>query len=244
MNKLNLFCLPFAGGNKYSYRGYVKHSPPNLNIIPVELPGRGARFKEPLLKDAHAMANDVLKQIEPLLGEPYAIYGHSMGTLIGYLLTKKIISKLFPKPKFLVFTGSGGPSVRQTEPVRYLLPKDKFIQKVRELGGCPEEILQDENMMIFFEPILRADFQVVETYQYTASPPFDIPINVMIGLGEKVNYEQAMAWKNESTARVEVRQFPGKHFFIFDYEREITEIISNITFKLYNDEESTRLSKA
>jgi surfactin synthase thioesterase subunit len=244
MNKLNVFCLPFAGGNKYSYRGYVRHAAPNLNIIPIELPGRGSRFKEQLLTSADEMANDVLNQLEPQLNEPYAIYGHSMGTVIGYLVTRKIIERNLPRPRFLVMTGSGGPSVDYNEPVRYLLPKNEFIQKVRELGGCPEEILQDENMMLFFEPILRADFQVVETFDYTELPPFDIPITVMVGLNEKATYNDALAWKKETTGKVEVRQFPGKHFFIFDYEKEIVEIINNLSTKHCNNEESTRLFKA
>jgi surfactin synthase thioesterase subunit len=244
MNKINLFCLPFAGGNKYSYRGYAAQAPSNINMISFELPGRGSRFKEKLITDSSVMADDVLQQMKPLLNQPYAIYGHSMGTLIGYLVTKKIIASGLPKPKFLVFTGAGGPSVVFDEPIRYILPRNEFIQKVRELGGCPEEILQDENMMLFFEPILRADFQIVETYQYTKTEPFDIPVTVMIGLGEKATYEDALAWKKETTGKVDVRQFPGKHFFIFDFEKEIIEIISSIISKMHQNEESARLSQA
>jgi surfactin synthase thioesterase subunit len=244
MKKINLFCLPFAGGSKYSYRGYARYASDDLNVIPIELPGRGTRFKDALLKDAHKMAEDVLNQIRPLLNKPYAIYGHSMGTLIGYLLTRRILEEGLPQPGYLVFTGCGGPSVKYDEPIRYLLPRDEFLAKIRELGGCPEEILQDENMMLFFEPILRSDFQVVETFEYKKEEPFDIPILVMIGLNEKATYEQALAWQEETTAAVEVRQFPGKHFFIFDFEWEIMKAISKLNNKIYKDEKATSLSKA
>jgi surfactin synthase thioesterase subunit len=59
MTTLNLFCLPFAGGNKYSYRGYGERAPSFLNIVTLEYPGRGARLKEPLLSNIKDLVNDM-----------------------------------------------------------------------------------------------------------------------------------------------------------------------------------------
>lgn len=226
MNKVKLYCLPFAGGSRYSYNGYIKSAPSNVVVTPVELPGRGMRYNEQLLADADRMADDVFEQIRSDLNSPYAIYGHSMGTLLGYLLTKRIVEADLPKPLHLFFSGRGGPSVKYDEPPRYGLPKAEFVTKLRELGGSPDEVLADDSLIEFFEPILRADFQAVETFNYVASEPFDIPITVMIGTNEKTNYEQALAWKKETTADVTVRQFPGKHFFIFQFEKEILKLIA------------------
>ncbi len=84
MNKMNMICLPFAGGNVYSYQGYEKLAPASLNVIPLELPGRGARIREKLLKNLDEMVDDVFKQAKPYLNQkPYMIYGHSMGTFWG-----------------------------------------------------------------------------------------------------------------------------------------------------------------
>jgi surfactin synthase thioesterase subunit len=226
MSKVKLFCLPFAGGSRYSYNGYVKSAPSNLLVVPVELPGRGLRFNEELLVSAHTMVDDLFQQISGDLNQPYAIYGHSMGTLLGYLLTKRILKEKLRKPQHLFFSGRGGPSVKYDEPPRYALPKSEFVKKLRELGGSPDEVLEDDGLIDFFEPILRADFKAVETFEYEASEPFDIPITVMIGTNEKTNYEQAMAWKKETVSEVTVRQFPGKHFFIFQFEKEVIKIIS------------------
>jgi surfactin synthase thioesterase subunit len=227
MTKINLFCLPFAGGSKYSYRGYTEIAPQFLNIIPIEIPGRGSRFKENLLTDIDKMVDDVFNQISDRLSHPYAIYGHSMGSLIGYLLTKKIIKENLNQPLHLFFTGCVGPSVRNKETKRHLLPKDQFLQKIKELGGSPDEILNEPELMGFFEPILRADFQAVETYEYEEPIAFNIPIDIVIGIEERATYEGALAWQKETTYPVEIRQFPGKHFFIFEYEHEIIKIISS-----------------
>src|SRR5687768_2395386 len=105
MDIINVYCLPFAGGNRYSYQGYVKVAPPFLNIIPIELPGRGSRIKENLVPDLDLMVDDVYAQIKGDLDQPYAIYGHSMGGLLTYLLTKKIRENGHPAPLHLFLTG-------------------------------------------------------------------------------------------------------------------------------------------
>lgn len=229
MEKTNLFLLPFAGGSVYSYRGFAGYAPPHLNLIPVELPGRGTRMREPLLTDIYRMADDVYAQVAGRLHEPYAIYGHSMGSLLGYLLVKRLLAAGRPAPEHLFFTGCAGPSCEAYlgDKAKHNLPKAQFIQKLQELGGSPDEVLQTPALFDFFEPIIRADFRATDTYRYQETTPFDIPVTVAIGLQERATHAQALLWQRETTQPVEVRQFPGKHFFIFDYERQLVEIISN-----------------
>jgi surfactin synthase thioesterase subunit len=229
MNRINLICLPFVGGSKYSYRGYVNCAPDNIDVIPVELPGRGTRYKEPLLKNVHLMIDDIFSQVKEKLSSPYIIYGHSMGTLLGYLLTKLIVKKGLPQPECLFFTGCSGPSFRNDEPPTHLLPREELFEKIKSMEGSPDEILNDIDLMIFFEPIIRADFQAIETYVYQNSDPFTIPITVITGIEEKITREQVETWQLETTKPVEIFQLPGKHFFIFQHEEKIMNLIANKT---------------
>ncbi len=227
-NEINLFCLPFAGGSKYSYHSYKELAPPLLNLIPLELPGRGMRIRQALLTDIHLMVDDLFAQMQPHLNKPYAIYGHSMGTFLGYLLTKRIVeANVYNKPLHLFFTGCRAPSVASRESKRHVMPKAQFIEKLKEYGGSPDEILNDKDLTDFFEPIIRADFRGIENYTYQETEPFDIPITVMIGLDEPVTHEDASAWQKETSLPVEVHQFPGKHFFIFQNQAKIINIIAN-----------------
>ena len=227
-SSVNLFCLPYAGGSAYSYKGFLKSSPNFLEIFFLELSGRGIRAKEPLLKSLDHMVDDLMLQIKPKVAEPYAIYGHSMGALLGYLLTKRMIEAGNPAPLHLFFTGCTGPSVNDIDRGRHLLPQDQFIQKLRELNGSPEEILSDPILMAYFEPIIRSDFEAVDNYEYEESEPFsDLPITIINGLNEKATYEHGMAWQKETTEKIDFRQFPGKHFFIYEYQHELMKIITN-----------------
>lgn len=226
-NEINLFCLPFAGGSRYSYHSYKELSPPFLNFIPLELPGRGTRIRQALLTDINLMVDDLFSQMQPLLDKPYAIYGHSMGTFLGYLIAKRIVdTNLYNKPLHLFFTGCRAPSVASRDTKRHLMPKAQFIEKLKEYGGSPDEILNDKDLTDFFEPIIRADFRGIENYIYQETEPFDIPITVMIGLDEPVTREDAEAWQKETSVPIEVHQFPGKHFFIFENQENIVKIMA------------------
>jgi surfactin synthase thioesterase subunit len=228
MDHLNIFCLPFAGGSSYSYKGFQDlFLPSNLKIKPIELPGRGRRMNESLLFSIDEMADDVWKSISGSIHEPYAIYGHSMGTLIGYELTKKIIKYDAPKPIHLFFSGAGGPSVRNNEEQLHRLPRKEFINAIRKFGGSTDEILKEDSIMDVFEPILRADFVATENFEYKQAALFDIPITCLIGLQERTTKDDAMAWKKETTGALEVIEYPGNHFFIFEHLREIFAVFQD-----------------
>lgn len=223
--KFNLFCFPFAGGSVYSYTKYTSVAPRNVHLIPLELPGRGKRIIEPLLTDIHTMADDLYNVIKPRLNEPYAFYGHSMGTVLAYLITKRLISEGMNTPAYLFMSGRFGPSAKDPDPCNHNLPQKEFRAKLKEIGGSPDEFLADDTLMDFFDPILRADFRAIEEYKYEPSEPLDIPIVVMVGKEEKMTPEQAMAWQQETTKPIDLRWFSGKHFFILDYPAEIMRII-------------------
>jgi surfactin synthase thioesterase subunit len=228
---MNLFCLPFAGASKYSYNGFVTCAPKNIKVIPIDLPGRGSRLGECLLSDINLMVNDIFDQIRPLLSLPYAIYGHSMGSLAGYLLTKTILSHQLQKPSHLFFSGCIAPSIRKTPVINSSLPSDLFKKRLKEYGGIPDEVLLNDDLMKFFEPILRADFKAVESFKYQETIPFNIPIDVFLGTEENASYEDGLAWQYETQAEVNVRKFSGNHFFIFGNEKEIMHIIASRIFR-------------
>jgi surfactin synthase thioesterase subunit len=227
--KVKLLCFPFAGGSKYSYNLYARATPRSVQIIPVEYPGRGARFKETLMTDIKQIVEDCFQRIKEYTSERYAIYGHSMGSVVAYLLTKKIIEHELPPPVHLFVSGRGGPSFVDAMPARSLLAKDKFIEALKVLGGSPEEVLNDDGLMNFFEPIFRADFRALETYQYEDTEPLNIPITLMSGTEEYLTKDHINAWQRETTFPIDFKLFPGNHFFIFNHAAEIMKIITQRT---------------
>ena len=91
---------------------------------------------------------------------------------------------------------------------------------------CPPQVLESEELMEVFEPVLRADFEANDTFEYRKEAPFDIPITVMIGTEEETTREEAFKWQEETMQKIVFTEFPGGHFFIFDHLPELSRIMS------------------
>ena len=234
MDEIFLICLPFAGGNKYSYREYAENSPSFLKLITLEYPGRGGRLKEPLVTDVNHLVDDLYHQIKSAIGhKKYALYGHSMGGLLASLLAQRIAVENNPLPILVFITGTTGPAARlvNNEVKKHLLSKADFLNEIKNLQGMPDEILENKDLLDYFEPILRADFEVCENYIYREFKPLPIPYTVITGYNEKMPAEEIQLWQKETEIPVDFMQLPGSHFFIFKNSKLIVDIISK---KLYN----------
>lgn len=233
--KITLYCLPFAGGNSYSYRAFQEHSEltQSFNLVPIELPGRGRRIREPLLADIELLADDITQQLLTFdLTQPYAIYGHSMGALLGYLVAKRLLKKQLPIPQHLFLTGCAAPRFVTQISAKSDLPEQEFTEMLRELGGCPPEILNEPQLLDFFAPVLRADFKAVEVYNYQEDTPFEIEMTVLTGDQDtETPSSYIAAWQQETTKPIFTQVFNGDHFFIFNYLDEIASIFKQqLTF--------------
>ncbi|WP_103866074.1 thioesterase II family protein [Aquimarina sp. I32.4] len=216
-NETTIIALPFAGGNKYSYNMFEKLIPFNYKWETIELAGRGTRIREALISDMKVLVEDVYEQMESKIKTGnYIIYGHSMGALLGYLLTNKIIELGCKPPKFLFFTGRGGPSESEEKNISNY-DSASFWEEVQKMGGLPDDILNNDELLGFFEPILRADFKAIEGYHYQPkNTTFNLPIYIRIGDKEKISEQELMAWQNESKLPINTLIVPGNHFFILD----------------------------
>ena len=222
-----LFCLPFAGSSAYSYRALQSYTDDSLRITAIDLPGRGRRFCEPLLSNLNAMADDAFNQIRQRLdGGAYALYGHSMGAWIAYLLVKRILRDGYPLPRHLFVSGRPSPSVPGKEKDWHRLPRTDFLKILKRFGGTPSEVIGNQELMELFEPVLRADFQALADYTYEKSEPLDVPMTVLWGRDENVTRAEALGWQEQTTKDFALLEFSGGHFFIFQHAAEIVGIFS------------------
>ena len=224
---ITLLCLPYAGANAYTYRKFREHHDERIAIRAFDLPGHGKFLRKAPLTSIADMADYLFEQVRNLLGQPYAIYGHSMGTLIAYALSQKIRQANLPMPAHLFLSGRQGPAIGATQKDWHLLPQQKFIDKVKTYGGLPDLIAQEKELMDLFVPILKADFQAVSGYRYDErEEPLDVPVTVLMGLEEDYTFEEALDWQRITSRKLIAKQFPGNHFFIFEHLPEIGRIIS------------------
>ena len=229
MPETRLFCLPFAGGSAYAYNVFRDHLPASLELLPIELPGHGRRMRDPLLSDTAAMTADILAQIQRHgLDQPYAVYAHSMGGLLAYLLAHRLRAEGLPAPRHLLISGCSAPPLLVKESKKSHLPKPRFVKMLEELGGCPPEILANRELLDLFEPVLRADFKAVEDYVYQQpQAPLDLPLTLLYGDRDaEASRATISPWQAETTRPIALHEFSGDHFFIFEHVQAVCKIIA------------------
>ena len=212
---MRLFCFPYAGGSASVFRTWPDELPPAIEFYAIELPSRGKRIREPPITRMEPLVRGIAGAIEPLLDKPFCFFGHSMGALTSFELARLLRREGRPQPSHLFVSGSAAPQIEDTFRVKFDLPEPEFLDVLRRLNGTPSEVLENEELLQLMLPMLRADFELLQTYEYTEEPPFSFPITAFGGLQDKeVSREDLEAWRVQTTATFILRNFAGDHFFL------------------------------
>ena len=226
-DSVTLFCIPFAGGNAYSYRPLEQHMHQGIKVLPLELPGRGRRANEVRVTCMKAMALDLMACMRPSLDRPFALFGHSMGALAAYLVVSQLTEEQLPLPTHLFISAKSPPHRISRVAKWHTLPLEEFKLRLAELGGSPAELLDDRELMDYFAPIIRDDMKAVAEYQHQLVSPLDVPITVMIGTADSITRAEALEWSDMTTSGCRVLQYAGGHFFLFDHLDDICALIQS-----------------
>ncbi len=228
---LRLFCFPYAGGGTLSYRPWPKLLP-EIEVCPILLPGRERRLAESALTDFTALVAAIHSAILPYLDKPFAFFGHSMGGLLAFELTRKLrqLEVEQHQPLHLFISGCRAAQLPDPEPLMHSLPDDAFLEELRRFNGTPEAVLANSELMALLLPTIRADFTAIRTYRYSPQPPLSCPITVFGGLQDgTVTYDQLTAWQSQTQADFSLHMLPGDHFFLDSAQ---LLLIQSITAKL------------
>lgn len=212
---VRLFCMPYAGGGATIFRSWAKELHEDIELCPIHLPGRDERMGEPLMRRVEPMAGAIAEAIMPLLDRPYALLGYSMGSLVAFEVARALRRRGAPSPARLFACARRAPHSTRRVPAIHHLDDAAFIEAVQTFNGLPEALLQNEELLAIFLPIMRADFEVLDHYVYTPEPPLDCPISVFGGDPDPtVHAGDLAAWGELTTAGARVTHFPGGHFFL------------------------------
>jgi surfactin synthase thioesterase subunit len=221
-----LFMLPFGGGNETSYAKFESYLDSSITMVNGEAPGKGRRIKEPLLKNIYLIAEEYYRQFKPLIKEPYAIYGHSMGAYLTHIITQRIREDNLPLPKHLFLTSKIAPS-RNYNKKRSVMTNEQFITHLKELKGMPDAVLNNEELLQIFLPVIRTDFDAIDNYKYIAQRPYPVDMTVICGSNENVPDDQLTDWQKETSGEFHFSRWEGDHFWIFDHLPELCKLINH-----------------
>ncbi|HEX2190639.1 MAG TPA: alpha/beta fold hydrolase [Longimicrobiaceae bacterium] len=226
---VRLLCLPFAGGAASAYRAWPELMGEDVEVSAVQLPGREMRLREPPFDRVEPLVAALADVLDPTLDRPYAVFGHSMGALIGFELARELRRRGRPLPVALVASGRNAPHLPARDPLMHPLPEPEFLERLRTFEGTPEAVLEHQELMQLLIPLLRADFAVNEAYTHREEAPLDLPLLAMGGDADpEVSREGLEAWSGYTTGPFTLEVYPGGHFFLNPLAREVTRAVRGV----------------
>jgi surfactin synthase thioesterase subunit/glycosyltransferase involved in cell wall biosynthesis len=212
--KLTLVCFPYAGGGTMVYRNW-RDALPDAAVIATRLPGRESRLGEPPLTSMQSLVETIGAEIVPHLREPFAFFGHSMGAILAFELTRWLRANNHPLPGSLHVSAARAPQFRLNHKPRPEPDESTFLEELRRLEGMPRDVLDNSELMSVVLPALRADANLYREYVYQPDDPLPVAIHAYGGASDpNIQRDHLERWCEQTIKQFSIQQFEGGHFFI------------------------------
>lgn len=223
-----IFCIPYAGGSAAAYARWRTLADERVDLIPVQLPGRGARIRERPVDRLDRLAAMLAEALGPRLDRPFALFGHSMGALLAFETARTLRRTGQPLPAALFVSARRAPQRPSRRPPLHQLSDTELIAELRALDGTPPAVLEDEELLGLMLPIVRADLKAVETHDHHPEPPLDCPIRAFGGTRDSIAPDDLRAWSVQTTRGFALTMFDGGHFFLNTHYEAMLRIMTGV----------------
>jgi surfactin synthase thioesterase subunit len=223
--EFRLVCFPHAGGAATYYFPFSQALAPRVEVLSIQYPGRQDRRSEKAIDRLPELADRAFDVLDGWTDRPFAIFGHSMGAIVGFEVARRCQQAGRDGPMRLFVSGRGAPTQQLQDSV-HLRDDAGLVGELRRTGGTALQLLADSEFVAAILPAVRADYRAIETYEYTPGPPLNCPITVLVGDKDpKTPAAAAAAWAAHSRQQVDLRSFPGGHFYLEDHRVEVIDIV-------------------
>lgn len=225
MYKQKLFCFPHAGGSAVGYMSWRKKLNPNIELIPMELAGRGMRANKKLYNsfgEAVADLTDVIKN--RITDDNYAFLGHSLGSLLAFEISKELLKTGYPSPNHMFLSGHLPPQTPNKR-VIYNLTNCQFIKEIVNIGGTPPDIFQNLQFFEYYMPVLRSDFKIHDTYVFKKGDKLPCDFTILYG-SEDMTHSELSGWAEHTSQTCSFYKASGGHMFLPEDPDPVIQLIN------------------
>jgi len=226
-SRVRLVCLPHAGGSASFFFPVSQALSPSVDVLSLQYPGRQDRRLDPRIENIGEYADAIAAELKPWLDLPIAFFGHSMGAVLAFEVTRRLEAA---DPEFspvaLFASGRRAPSRYRDENV-HRRDDDGIVREMKALSGTDARVLGNEEILRMVMPAIRSDYKAIETYRSEPDAAVRAPITVLTGDSDpRTSRDEAEAWRSHTTGAFDIRVFPGGHFFLANHQAEITNLVS------------------
>ncbi|WP_379129632.1 thioesterase II family protein [Paenibacillus sp. sgz500958] len=224
--QLRLFLFPPAGGDVSTYLHWEEQLPKHVEACFVRLPGRGAKIMEPAIDNVNTLTDLLVEEFRRYADVPYVLFGHSMGGLLAYELTRKLLTQGIRLPEHVMISSMKAPNYMNTftesltangNDKLYLKSNTEFIDKIISLGGIPEAFSENREFLELILPTFRKDMKLCETYNPEHAHAVPVSFDIYGGNRDNIATKKELeGWKNFTTSKYALTIFQGNHFYFTD----------------------------
>jgi surfactin synthase thioesterase subunit len=228
MATLRLLCLPFAGAGAGAFRGWADALPPHVEAFAVQLPAREDRLDDPPLTRWVPMLDALLAAVDVLPVQRTAIFGHSLGAVIGFELARALQQRGTPPLEHLFVSGRPWPGLATDglEPIWSAGDTDLLVAMGRRFGSLDTSLSHPEIREVVL-PALRADLRLLDDHRHLPGPLLDCPVTAFAGTADPSAASGALSeWRRETTGAFDLQAFPGGHFFVESHKADVVAAVA------------------
>lgn len=221
-NGLQLFCFHHAGGAASAFATWQRTLGSAAQVLPVQLPAREGRLADPRPADLAALVEDLVSELGDHLRAPFAFYGHSMGALTAYALTRALADRGAPLPVLLAVGAYRAPDRAGLLTDVPRMSSAEVARLLVRIGGMSEMLLDYPEWRDAATDMVREDLRLCHSYRHVPGPPLPTPIAAFAGATDPLmTPDEANSWADHTTAGFTLHTVPGGHLFL----RESTPLL-------------------
>lgn len=226
--RMRLFCFAVAGGNASAFTGWPDALPDDVEVCAIQFPGRQQRITEAPFTRLPLAIHALERAIVPYLDLPFAIFGTCTGSLAGYEFAQRLSRVRAAQPAHLFVSCCRAPHLPDRDRPIHALPEDQLWTELDRLGGTPSIVSENPEMKALLSPLLRADFELAETYHYREALPLSCPITAFAGKHDMIVVaDEIAAWARHATGPFRVEVLDGGHYLLDTASDQLLSAISS-----------------
>jgi len=233
---LRLFCFHHAGGGASIFADWQSALGPKIAVLPVQLPGRERRIRDARITDMAALAAELDEHLGPHMDAPSVLYGHSMGALVAWNLTRHRAERGRRLPEALLIGAANPPHLPPVSTTLRGLSRDRLIQWLLDTGGMSPMVLKYPDWVEAAASLVRDDFDLCNSHRHAGqrgAAPLPVPIHGFAGRSDTVvGAETVRGWLEHSERPGTLYTVPGGHLFIRESADRFLNLLSGLLARI------------
>lgn len=222
-SKPALIIFPHAGAHPSKYEKWARGKLENSFNVFI--------FNKPLVHSWDELIKIIKADLQKLQVDQMYLFGHSMGALLAFFSTKDIKNKEF----HLFLSGMNPPSSEQMAHFNNFssMEYEELTEHLIKNGGITPELQKHPDMLTEVIKYVQKDFKLLASIK-TPSSDKKSPhsYKVLFPVEDKLcQLKRLSDWKKYFIQSGEIKAFPGDHFYLFDYEKEVQDYLLEVTHK-------------